>query len=635
MLINGKPFIKALAPLPRRPLTNAQRLAASDVRQPHHASLSQWLKGNIYCCPNESDLNQLDADDVLCSVRMRYRKADDDGSISKAPTFTTSSSPSKLPLVPASPHLMLGHWSGSHEDGDAPDWTGYMRADRTYTFCESRPFMARFVCGLTPIWVGDVSQQTVSPRMMNWAVANARGTRALAEVTLQRRRLMARLAQEIVNSLSLQFPHHGRWFRGRDAARTRKQRGKKEKERKDLRRWGRRIEGVTKLRACLSHGPTQAWLRAAHSAVGVAYSARTSGSDKERHLATGARASVVNESRGRSRSPLRRRCIGTSSALVRLGSATMGLARDVGPAAVLPASRFDACAPTSRRAIGVCKSLVGRGLSTAGLGKKTASQHEKEGEREKNGGLETLEKEWTPELSSIGSWAQPPIGHATRNRAHGEFAVDSQKTPLLRGWSCGRHTGMPCWKRVAKVDMSRTWPELEFAVEEEEKRRNVLFLPDDLLAAALAALEAQGGSIAAPLQALRTHLAATAAHTMPPPREYRLTTTSRPSGPPPPSTLVARSLPAEGLFQSAARRLRQLGARPRARSVPLPDDDFFHEHGFQMLSHRMDAASTSTVNGGKKDCLEECRQRQRFGDGAGLNQARLLDKGANGLNSGL
>ncbi|KAJ6458369.1 hypothetical protein C8R47DRAFT_1227110 [Mycena vitilis] len=222
MLINGKPFIKALAPLPRRPLTNAQRLAASDVRQPHHASLSQWLKGNIYYCPNESDLDQLDADDVLCSVRMRYRKADDDGSIFQGPDlyhlFLSIETPS-CAGVPSphhsSPHLMLGHWSGSHEDGDAPDWTRYMRADRTYTFCESRPFMARFVCGLTPIWVGDVSQQTVSPRMMNWAVANARGTRALAAVTLQRRRLMARLAQEIVNSLSLQFPHHGRWVRGK------------------------------------------------------------------------------------------------------------------------------------------------------------------------------------------------------------------------------------------------------------------------------------------------------------------------------------------------------------------------------------------------------------------------------------
>ncbi|KAJ7612432.1 hypothetical protein DFH06DRAFT_1484841 [Mycena polygramma] len=41
--------------------------SASDVRQPHHACLSQWLKGNIYYYPNESDLGQLDADDVLCS----------------------------------------------------------------------------------------------------------------------------------------------------------------------------------------------------------------------------------------------------------------------------------------------------------------------------------------------------------------------------------------------------------------------------------------------------------------------------------------------------------------------------------------------------------------------------------------
>ncbi|KAJ7646267.1 hypothetical protein DFH06DRAFT_1424120 [Mycena polygramma] len=209
MLINGKPFIQALPPLPRRPLTNAQRLAASDIRQSHQADLSQWLKGNIYYCPNESDLYKLDADEVLCTVRMRYRKADDDGSIFQGPDlyhlFLSIETPS-CAGVPSphhnSPHLMLGHWSGSHEDGDAPDWTKYMCADRAYTFSESRPFMARFVCGLTPIWVGDVSQQTVSPRMMNWAVANARGTRALTQVTLQRRRLMLRLSQEIVQSLS-------------------------------------------------------------------------------------------------------------------------------------------------------------------------------------------------------------------------------------------------------------------------------------------------------------------------------------------------------------------------------------------------------------------------------------------------
>ncbi|KAF8179738.1 hypothetical protein K438DRAFT_1768770 [Mycena galopus ATCC 62051] len=54
--------------------------------------------------------------------------------------------------------------------------------------------MARMVAGLTPIWIGDLVEQTVSRRMANWAVANARGTLVENTVKYQRRRLAAREA---------------------------------------------------------------------------------------------------------------------------------------------------------------------------------------------------------------------------------------------------------------------------------------------------------------------------------------------------------------------------------------------------------------------------------------------------------
>ncbi|KAJ6450693.1 hypothetical protein C8R47DRAFT_1260650 [Mycena vitilis] len=222
MKINGRSFIPALPPLPRRPLTTVQRLEASNLRQ-RHTHLSQWLKQNIYRCPNDSE-EDVDADEVLCTVRMRFKKLEDDGTIFEGPdcyhlflSIETPTSAGVRSPHSTSPYLMLGHWSGSHEDGDAPEWTAYMQPDRAYRFRESRAFMARFVCGLTAIWVGDVAEQTISPRMMNWAVANAQGTRALNHVKLQRRRLMGRLLQEE----TVQTLHLRRWIRGGSLRRKR------------------------------------------------------------------------------------------------------------------------------------------------------------------------------------------------------------------------------------------------------------------------------------------------------------------------------------------------------------------------------------------------------------------------------
>ncbi|KAJ7646268.1 hypothetical protein DFH06DRAFT_1332657 [Mycena polygramma] len=132
-----------------------------------------------------------------------------------------------------------------------------------------------------------------------------------------------------------------------------------------------------------------------------------------------------------------------------------------------------------------------------------------------------------------------------------------------------------------------------------------LFLPDDVLTAALAALDAQGGSIGAPLAALRTHLAATAVHAASSSPSITVPSSSTLSGPPgrsPPTTTShacsppTAALPAD-TFQSARHRRRALGVRARARSVPLPDDDYFLEHGFQILAHHPVAPPLGTALG--------------------------------------
>ncbi|KAF8125687.1 hypothetical protein K438DRAFT_2001912 [Mycena galopus ATCC 62051] len=182
MKTNGNSFIKSLPPLPPRPRTSTRRLYASDTSQPHHAHLNHWLK-NIHTLPKDQDTAELEADEVLCTVKMCYKKAVDDGTIFEGPDmhhlFLTVHTPSNANIPSGhhtSPYMMLGHWIGSSDDGDAPPWTRYMTPDYLYRFRQPRAFMARMVAGLTPIWIGDLVEQTVSRRMANWAVANARGT---------------------------------------------------------------------------------------------------------------------------------------------------------------------------------------------------------------------------------------------------------------------------------------------------------------------------------------------------------------------------------------------------------------------------------------------------------------------------
>ncbi|KAJ7767763.1 hypothetical protein B0H16DRAFT_1453388 [Mycena metata] len=209
--INGKNV--SIPPLPLRPRTPAQKYAASNTREPHHGPLSAWLKNAIATSfpRGETDTTDLDSDEVLCSVHMRYSKAADDGTIFEGPDkyhlFMSIETPSNARVANSynlSPYLTLGHWIGSHQDGDAPAWTAYLTKDVVYHFRQDRAFMARFVCGLTGIWVASVASLTVSPGMINWAIANAKGTRALSEVKYQRRRLIARLQRDAKSTSGLQ-----------------------------------------------------------------------------------------------------------------------------------------------------------------------------------------------------------------------------------------------------------------------------------------------------------------------------------------------------------------------------------------------------------------------------------------------
>ncbi|KAJ7780914.1 hypothetical protein B0H16DRAFT_1710172 [Mycena metata] len=209
MKINGKTFVPP--PLPLRPRTPAEKFRASNAREPHHHPLSAWLKNAMAISPRgEKDTTDLEDDEVLCCIHMLHNQAPIDNTIFLGPDryhlFMSIETPSSAGVARAyntSPYLMLGHWIGSHNDGDAPPWTAYLTKDVPYHFRQYRDFMVRFVSGLTDIWVGDIAKQTVSPAMINWAIANAKGTGALSEVKYQRRRLIARLEREAAASTDL------------------------------------------------------------------------------------------------------------------------------------------------------------------------------------------------------------------------------------------------------------------------------------------------------------------------------------------------------------------------------------------------------------------------------------------------
>ncbi|KAJ6450037.1 hypothetical protein C8R47DRAFT_336271 [Mycena vitilis] len=156
----------------------------------------------------------------------------------------------------------------------------------------------------------------------------------------------------------------------------------------------------------------------------------------------------------------------------------------------------------------------------------------------------------------------------------------------------------PQHKRVARLLCTGTRERYRIPQIPAKYSMPSVFLPDDVLAAALAALEAQGGSIGAPLAALRTHLAATAVHdassspsltvppssTLPGPTGCSPPTTMSHARSPPTVALPANTLPAD-TFPSARHRCRTLTVRARARSVPLPDDYYLLEHCFRSLPH--------------------------------------------------
>ncbi|KAF8209692.1 hypothetical protein K438DRAFT_1753343 [Mycena galopus ATCC 62051] len=130
-----------------------------------------------------------------------HEKAVDDGTIFEGPDmhhlFLTVHTPSNANIPSGhhtSPYMMLSHWIGSSDDGDAPPWTRYMTPDYLYRFRQPRAFMARMVAGLTPIWIGDLVE---------------RGTLVENTVKYQRRRLAAREAVAAPT----------RWVRGRNLRR--------------------------------------------------------------------------------------------------------------------------------------------------------------------------------------------------------------------------------------------------------------------------------------------------------------------------------------------------------------------------------------------------------------------------------
>ncbi|KAF8167018.1 hypothetical protein K438DRAFT_1774762 [Mycena galopus ATCC 62051] len=165
--------------------------------------LLHLLRGTSYASGKHRERIQLvvDVGVMVPRVIKLHEKAVDDGTIFEGPDmhhlFLTVHTPSNANLPSGhhtSPYMMLGHWIGSSDDGDAPPWTRYMTPDYLYRFRQPRAFMARMVAGLTPIWIGDLVE---------------RGTLVENTVKYQRRRLAAREAVAAPT----------RWVRGRNLRR--------------------------------------------------------------------------------------------------------------------------------------------------------------------------------------------------------------------------------------------------------------------------------------------------------------------------------------------------------------------------------------------------------------------------------
>jgi len=63
--------------------------------------------------------------------------------------------------VSQSPMVVLAHWVGSRDDGDAPGWLELLPGEH-YSFPQPREWMAQVFCGLSDLWIGDIVNVRVS-----------------------------------------------------------------------------------------------------------------------------------------------------------------------------------------------------------------------------------------------------------------------------------------------------------------------------------------------------------------------------------------------------------------------------------------------------------------------------------------
>ncbi|KAJ7163176.1 hypothetical protein C8R46DRAFT_1102630 [Mycena filopes] len=178
---------KALPPR-SRVSSFAQRLL--DARHKAQAPIEEWLTKNLHTWPN--NLDDLDADDVLCQVRMRFTKEKQDDTIYYGPDYYT------LWLhidgrsrCNSSPMVILGKHRGSSSDGDAPAWTRTLEHGKSY-----------------------------HPAMLDWAVANAINTADVDKITSHCARVRAHpsavhfIQGEGPNRYGLADLPQTRWVRG-------------------------------------------------------------------------------------------------------------------------------------------------------------------------------------------------------------------------------------------------------------------------------------------------------------------------------------------------------------------------------------------------------------------------------------
>ncbi|KAJ7735401.1 hypothetical protein DFH07DRAFT_112822 [Mycena maculata] len=136
----------------------ALRAAAADP-------LDKWLSDSrvFYFTPEVPITKANPQYEVLVNIWMSHQRGEVEGDYRDPDSFTMwmqVETPWAAGLdITRSPMVRLAHYLGSRDDGDAPAWLELIKGEN-YSFVQAREWMAKVLCGLSDLWVGDVVNGT-------------------------------------------------------------------------------------------------------------------------------------------------------------------------------------------------------------------------------------------------------------------------------------------------------------------------------------------------------------------------------------------------------------------------------------------------------------------------------------------